>query len=120
MSDGQVALDIGSDYLFRVSAIRTAEAQLPHNRNVFVYQFAWKASKPELGALHAVELPFVFGNVGSGQSLFLVFANLIDAQYLGQYGRTSDAVNRREPSFRGAGALDVLREVRPTGGTGSS
>jgi para-nitrobenzyl esterase len=71
MSDGQVALDIGSDYLFRVSAIRMAEAQLPHNKNVFVYQFAWKASKPELGAPHAVELPFVFGNVGSGQSLFL-------------------------------------------------
>jgi carboxylesterase type B len=71
MSDGQVALDIGSDCLFRVSAIRMAEAQLPYNNNVFMYQFAWKASRPELGAPHAVELPFVFGNTGSGQSIFL-------------------------------------------------
>jgi para-nitrobenzyl esterase len=70
MTEGQVALDVGSDYWFRAGAIRTAEAQLAFNKNVYMYLFAWQAADPELGSPHAIELPFVFGNA-SGHSLIL-------------------------------------------------
>lgn len=62
MTHGQVALDVGGDYWFRAGAIRMAEAQLVYNKNVYMYLFAWRAADPELGAPHAIELPFVFGN----------------------------------------------------------
>jgi para-nitrobenzyl esterase len=70
MTEGQVVLDIGGDYWFRAGAIRMAEAQLVYNKNVYMYLFAWHAVDPELGAPHAIELPFVFGNE-SGHSPLL-------------------------------------------------
>jgi para-nitrobenzyl esterase len=52
-----------SDRVFRVPAIRLAEAQAAHAPDTFMYLFTWEA--PGLGGLlgscHAVELPFVFG-----------------------------------------------------------
>jgi para-nitrobenzyl esterase len=56
---------IMSDQLFRFPTIRLAEAQSAHNPETFMYQFDWASpSRPfELGACHALELPFVFGTL---------------------------------------------------------
>jgi len=53
---------IESDRVFRIPAIRLAEAQLEHQPNVFMYLFTWPspAFGGVLGACHAIELPFVF------------------------------------------------------------
>ena len=53
---------IESDQIFGVPAVRLAEAQLPHNPNVWSYRFSWRTPVLEgtLGACHALELPFVF------------------------------------------------------------
>jgi len=75
MTNGQVALDVGSDYWFRLPAIRMAEAQCPHNKNVYMYLFNWQATDPMLGAAHAVELPFVFGNFEHGRMARFIDAN---------------------------------------------
>jgi len=54
-----------TDRVFRIPALRLAEAQGRHAREVFVYLFAWRspAFGGRLGACHALEIPFVFGCV---------------------------------------------------------
>ncbi len=50
-----------TDWIYRIPAIRTAEA----HENTHVYEFAWRspALGGTLGASHAAELPFVFDNL---------------------------------------------------------
>ncbi len=55
-------LSIAADGIFRIPAIRLAEACIEAGRPVFVYLFGWKT--PLLGAAHGVDVPFVFGNLG--------------------------------------------------------
>lgn len=58
-----------TDQLFRLPAIRTAEAQAAHNPATFMYRFDWQAPdvasapKTNLGATHIAEVPFVFGSL---------------------------------------------------------
>jgi para-nitrobenzyl esterase len=52
---------------FRIPAIRLCEAQRQHQPRTFLYQFDWEspARRGELGACHGLEVPFVWGTVGS-------------------------------------------------------
>jgi para-nitrobenzyl esterase len=54
---------IETDRVFRIPAIRLAEARAHHPGATFLYRFDWEspALGGALGACHAVELPFVFG-----------------------------------------------------------
>jgi para-nitrobenzyl esterase len=56
---------IESDRLFRIPALRLLEAQAPHAPAVHAYLFTWAspALGGMLGACHALDVPFVFGNV---------------------------------------------------------
>ena len=58
---GQVASAVLTDGYYRMPALRLAESH-PH---AHVYEFAWRspAFDGELGACHAIELPFVFDNL---------------------------------------------------------
>lgn len=58
---------IESDRMFRIPAIRLAEAHGAHQPATFMYLFAWPspAAGGRLGACHAIELPFVFGTLGA-------------------------------------------------------
>jgi para-nitrobenzyl esterase len=49
---------------FRVPAIRLAEAQEKQGQSAFSYLFTWAPSA--MGAYHALELGFLFGNYGEG------------------------------------------------------
>jgi carboxylesterase type B len=54
-----------TDTLFRIPAIRLAEAALPHHSRVFMYVMAW-GSPPEgdgCGAVHALDLPFMWKRI---------------------------------------------------------
>lgn len=58
-----------SDQLFRLPAIRMAEAQSRHTERVSMYRFDWRppaARLPwrDIGAAHCLELPFTFGTLG--------------------------------------------------------
>ncbi len=57
---------IETDRIFRIPAVRLAEAQGAHHEQVFMYRVDWEspAFGGALGACHAVELPFVFGSHG--------------------------------------------------------
>ncbi len=56
---------VETDRIFRVPALRLADAQAPHAQRTFVYLFTWRspALGGKLGSCHALELPFVFGTV---------------------------------------------------------
>jgi para-nitrobenzyl esterase len=58
-------LAISTDHIFRAGALKLAELHAAHTREVFVYQFAWKGTTPGMpqGAVHALDLPFVFGTL---------------------------------------------------------
>ncbi len=58
---------IGTDMVFRIPAIRLAEAQSAH-RDTRMYLLSYRSSAFEgaLGACHAIDIPFVFDNVDRG------------------------------------------------------
>ncbi|MFI0203610.1 MULTISPECIES: carboxylesterase/lipase family protein [Streptomyces] len=59
-----VLMDLITDELFRVPAVRLAEARAAAGRPVWAYQFdlPTPAHEGRLGAAHCLELPFVFDN----------------------------------------------------------
>jgi para-nitrobenzyl esterase len=64
-SPGDITRAILGDVLFRLPLIRLAEAQASHRSDTRMYLFAWETPVLDgrLGSPHAVELPFVFGNL---------------------------------------------------------
>lgn len=66
---GDLLSALVTDWFFRVPAIRLAEAHLGNGGAPFVYEFAWRSPRFEgrLGACHALEIPFVFDNLGRRQ-----------------------------------------------------
>ncbi|HEY2734717.1 MAG TPA: carboxylesterase family protein, partial [Polyangiales bacterium] len=58
---------IETDRVFRVPALRLAEAQASVNPNTFVYQFDYGSPLFDraMGACHALEIPFVFGQMAT-------------------------------------------------------
>ncbi|MGI5131516.1 carboxylesterase/lipase family protein [Pseudonocardia sp. CA-107938] len=63
----EVLSDVMTDQMFRIPAIRLAEA---HGR-AWVYEFDWPAQGLDgrLGACHAVELPFVFDTLAAAEAM---------------------------------------------------
>ena len=56
-----------TDRVFRVPAIRLAEAQAAHQPDhtfMYLFEFASTAFEGRLGSCHALEIPFVFDNLG--------------------------------------------------------
>jgi para-nitrobenzyl esterase len=63
---GELLAATATDWFYRIPAIRLAEAHLRHRAGAtFLYEFAWQspAFGGRMGACHASELPFVFGNL---------------------------------------------------------
>jgi para-nitrobenzyl esterase len=58
---------IETDRTFRNRSIRAAEEQSRHQPRTFMYLFTWESPAMDgaLGASHAVELPFMFGNLAA-------------------------------------------------------
>jgi para-nitrobenzyl esterase len=54
-------VDLVTDWVYRIPAVRIAEA----HPGTYMYEFAWRspAFSGELGAAHAIELPFVFDTI---------------------------------------------------------
>lgn len=62
---GELLCDLGTDWFFRIPAIRLAEAQVAHGKRAYAYEFVWASSAfgGALGACHALEIPFVFDHL---------------------------------------------------------
>ncbi|HEY5531521.1 MAG TPA: carboxylesterase/lipase family protein [Candidatus Anoxymicrobiaceae bacterium] len=75
-TDGEVSLAAITDSMFRVPAIRVAEAQSPKQSKTWMYLFTWPSPVfSRLGACHAIELPFVFGNMKASRISTLIGRN---------------------------------------------
>jgi para-nitrobenzyl esterase len=64
-SEAEVRSAVETDRMFRIPAIRLAEAQVAAETPVWMYRFDWPTPifGGRLGACHAIEIPFVFDNL---------------------------------------------------------
>jgi carboxylesterase type B len=67
-SPGELLAAVQTDWWVRIPAIRLADAHVSSTSGTYMYEFAWPA--PGLGAVHAVEVPFVFDSLGRDARLF--------------------------------------------------
>ena len=67
-SDDDIWNDFATDWIFRIPAIRLAEAQSAHQPDTYSYLFSYASTAfgGALGACHAVDVPFVFDNLDRG------------------------------------------------------
>jgi para-nitrobenzyl esterase len=64
---------LGTDVIFRIPAIRLAEAQSALGNDVYMYRFDYETPVfgGVLGACHALEIPFVFESLDAGAEMFV-------------------------------------------------
>jgi para-nitrobenzyl esterase len=75
-SEGDVSLAALTDLTFRVPAIRVAEAQGPQQSKTWMYLFTWPSPTLHIvRSCHAIELPFVFGNLSAARVRRLIGSN---------------------------------------------
>jgi carboxylesterase type B len=65
---GDVFATVQTDWWMRIPAIRLAEAHAGAAAGTWMYEFAWPS--PGLGAVHALEIPFVFDTLSPDVPLF--------------------------------------------------
>jgi para-nitrobenzyl esterase len=72
-SAGEVLVAALTDWWVRVPAIRLADAHAPAPAATFMYEFAWPSPVfgGQLGACHALEIPFVFDTLDLGHRQML-------------------------------------------------
>jgi para-nitrobenzyl esterase len=65
MSTDDLWSDFATDWIFRIPAIRLAEAQSAHQPDTYAYLFSYKSTAfgGALGACHAIDVPFAFDNL---------------------------------------------------------
>ena len=71
-SPGELLAAVETDWWVRIPALRLAEAHaeaaLSTGAGTYMYEFGWPA--PGLGAVHAIEVPFVFDSLDKDSRLF--------------------------------------------------
>ena len=65
---GDLLAAVQTDWWVRIPALRLADAHAGPTSRTYMYEFAWAA--PGLGAVHALEVPFVFDTLGADAPLF--------------------------------------------------
>lgn len=122
-SDGDVTMAVLTDVTFRIPAIRVAEAQSKVRKNTYMYLFTWPSpTVQKAGACHAIELPFVFGNLRAARFPALIgkrpprrLSVIMQDTWLA-FARTGDPNNAGIPVWKaydaGARATMVL-DVNP-------
>ncbi|SFO66989.1 para-nitrobenzyl esterase [Actinomadura madurae] len=65
LTPGELLATITTDSQFRIPAHRTAAGHASSGGATWMYEFAWRSPNHDLGACHALELGFVFDNLGA-------------------------------------------------------
>jgi para-nitrobenzyl esterase len=65
---GELLSAIQGDWLFRIPALRLADAHAGNRTATYMYEFAWRSPQfsGRLGAAHGLEIPFVFDMLPDG------------------------------------------------------
>lgn len=66
----ELAAAAETDRMFRIPAVRLADAQAAHHPSTWLYQFAWRstAGAGDYGACHFLDVPFVFDQLDNDQA----------------------------------------------------
>ena len=77
-------IDMQGDRVFRIPAIRQAEAQVRQGAHVWMYRFDWAspALGEQLGACHGIEMPFVWNSLHNPLTQFLLGDAIAEIQPL--------------------------------------
>lgn len=77
-------IDMQGDRVFRIPAIRQAEAQVRQGAPVWMYRFDWAspALGEQLGACHGIEMPFVWNSLHNPLTQFLLGDTIAEIQPL--------------------------------------
>ena len=65
---GDLLAAVQTDWWVRIPAIRLADAHANATSSTYMYEFAWQA--PGFGAVHGLEIPFVFATLSKDARLF--------------------------------------------------
>jgi len=126
-TDGDVTIAITTDVMFRVPAIRIAEAQSALNARTYMYLFTWPSPVHDgiLRSCHALELPFVWNVLHSSRSVELLGADppqkLADAMQdswlafarTGDPNSENDAGAPKWTAYDGSGRSTMILNVDP-------
>jgi para-nitrobenzyl esterase len=95
---GDLLAALITDWFFRIPAIRLAEAHAKNGGSTHMYEFAWRSPLFEgcFGAAHAVEIGFVFDNLGLTGGMGLTGSEAPQA--------LADAIHRAWVAFASSGA----------------
>ncbi|HEX9682904.1 MAG TPA: carboxylesterase/lipase family protein [Acidimicrobiales bacterium] len=90
-SPSDIFNDMLTDYVFRIPAIRLAEAQSAHQPQTRMYRFSWEASIMglDLRAFHGIDILFCFDNVRM-PGMEMIFGDRVEAAH-GLGANTSEA-----------------------------
>ena len=61
-----VVVPFTTDLMFRIPSIRVAEAAQKHSAGIYMFRFGWKG---HIGAVHALDVPFMFDNLDRSPEL---------------------------------------------------
>ena len=106
-SPGDLLATVQTDWWVRVPAIRLADAHAPATSGTYMYEFAWQSNAfgGRLGAVHALEIPFVFDTLDPELPLLGQLLGEDPPQQLADTMHAAGLLrHRREPG---------LAEVRP-------
>lgn len=95
--------DFYTDRQFGAPAIAYAESLAARGVAAWVYRFDWQA-RPELGACHCIELPFVFGNLAQWGG-----AQMVEGADPAEVATLADKVQRAWAAFARNGSPDHER-----------
>ncbi len=95
-----IAVAMATDHMFRVPAIRLAEARSGHSGRTWMYRFDWESRNAQLKSTHALEIPFVFDNLRKpGVDVFLGEGDLPQALALEMHAAWTGFVREGRPGW---------------------
>ena len=65
-TSGDIMVAMTTDHMFRIPAVRLAEARAAHDAGTWMYEFCWQSRNGNLKATHSLEIPFAFDNLDRG------------------------------------------------------
>ena len=96
----EVVVPFTTDLMFRMPSIRLIEAALTYSSRTYMFRFGWRG---QLGAVHALDVPFAFDTLGHDPELLLMLGGENPPQSLAttMHGAWVDFVKTGTPRLAG-------------------
>ncbi len=99
-TETELAIELGTDFTFKIPAIRHVEDRVAKGADTWMYQFDWESRNALLKATHALEIPFVFNTLTSpGVDGFIGEGALPQAVSDEMHGVWTSFIQGKEPGW---------------------